>query len=194
MPARSRVGAFRAILVAAVAGVVAACAALPPASIAPLAVPDAAFTLDGRLSARHGDQGVAGAFTWVHRPGRDAIDLASPLGQTLAEIDGDADGVRLRLPDGRTDTAPDWGTLTQRAFGVVIPVEGLAFWVRGEPRAGAQARIERDTRGRIVVLRQDGWEIDYAYADDSATRPGRLTLRYADTPPIDVRVVVDHWQ
>ncbi|MGE5090252.1 MAG: lipoprotein insertase outer membrane protein LolB [Candidatus Levyibacteriota bacterium] len=172
----------------------AACAALPPASIAPPGAQDAAFTLDGRLSARRGDQGVAGAFTWIHRPGRDAIDLASPLGQTLAEIDGDADGVRLRLPDGKTDTAPDWATLTERAFGVVIPVEGLAFWVRGEPRAGGTARIERDARGRVVTLRQDGWEIAYAYADDSASRPDRVTLRYPEAPPIDVRVVVDRWQ
>ena len=155
---------------------------------------DIAFSLDGRLSARHGEQGIAGAFTWIHRPGHDAIDLATPLGQTLAEIDGDADGVRLRLPDGRTDTAPDWGTLTERSFGVAIPVEGLAFWIRGEPRPGARARSERDAQGRVGVLRQDGWEIVYAYADDAAKRPDRVTLRYPDTPPIDVRVVVDRWQ
>ncbi|HMA30825.1 MAG TPA: outer membrane lipoprotein LolB, partial [Casimicrobiaceae bacterium] len=127
---------MRAALAALAACILAACAALPPAPVAPAVAPDVAFTLDGRISARHGDQGVAGAFTWIHRPGRDAIDLSDPLGQTLAKIDGDAAGVRLRLPDGRTESAPDWGTLTGRAFGVTIPVEGLAFWIRGEPRAG----------------------------------------------------------
>ncbi len=185
---------FRAAMVAVSASILAACAALPPASIAPAAGPDVAFTVDGRISARHGDQGVAGAFSWVHRPGHDAIDLADPLGQTLAEIDGDATGVRLRLPDGRTESAPDWGNLTERAFGVTIPIEGLASWIRGEPRAGDAARIERDALGRAQVLRQDGWEIVYGYADDAAKRPDRLTLRYPDTPPIDVRVVVDRWQ
>ena len=178
------------------AAVLAGCAALPPAPTAPGAasVADLPFAVDGRLSARHGEEGVAGAFTWNHEPGHDSIDLSTPLGQTLAEIDGNADGVRLHLPDGTTDSAPDWGTLTRRAFGVTIPVEDLAYWVRGVPRAGAPSRIERDAQGRALVLRQDGWEIDYGYADDAATRPERVTLRYADTPPIDVRVVVDRWQ
>ena len=178
------------------AAVLAGCAALPPAPTAPGAasVADLPFAVDGRLSARHGEDGVAGAFTWSHQPGRDSIDLSTPLGQTLAEIDGNADGVRLRLPDGTTDSAPDWGTLTRRAFGVTIPVEDLAYWIRGEPRAGERSRIERDAQGRAVVLRQDGWEIVYGYADGAARRPERVTLRYADTPPIDVRVVVDRWR
>jgi outer membrane biogenesis lipoprotein LolB len=41
------------------------------------------------------------------------------------------------------------------------------------------------------VLRQDGWEIVYTYADDTATLPRRLTLAY---PGVDMRVVVDRWQ
>lgn len=178
------------------AAVLAGCAALPPAPVSPGApsVADLPFAVDGRLSARHGDEGVAGAFTWNHEPGHDSIDLSTPLGQTLAEIDGNADGVRLRLPDGTTDSAADWGTLTRRAFGVTIPVEGLAYWIRGVPRAGESARIERDAQGRALVLRQDGWEIVYGYADAAATRPARVTLRYPGSTPIDVRVVVDRWQ
>ncbi|MBU6486155.1 MAG: outer membrane lipoprotein LolB, partial [Betaproteobacteria bacterium] len=66
------------------AAVLAGCAALPPAPTAPGAasVADLPFAVDGRLSARHGEDGVAGAFTWSHEPGRDSIDLSTPLGQT----------------------------------------------------------------------------------------------------------------
>jgi outer membrane lipoprotein LolB len=155
------------------------------------AASDEPFVIGGRMSARRGDSGVAGAFTWTHDAHRDAIDLATPLGQTIAQLEGGARGVSVRLQDGRTETAATWRELTERAFGVVIPVDGLAAWVRGLPRAGAQATIERDATARVSLLRQDGWEVIYAYADDASRRPSRVTLSYPGTPPVEVRVVVD---
>ena len=70
-------------------------------------------------------------------------------------------------------------------------MSGLAWWIRGAPRPGSAAPIERDARGRPEVLRQDGWEIVYAYADDAAARARRLVLTY---PGVEVRVVVDEWR
>ena len=96
---------------------------------------DAPFTLEGRISARRGDAGVAGGFTWIHDARHDAIDLATPLGQTLARLEGDGRSVTVHLQDGRVESATTWGALTERAFGVTIPVDGLSAWVRGVPRA-----------------------------------------------------------
>lgn len=177
----------------ALALALAACATLrPPESVpATAAASDEPFVIAGRMSARRGDAGVAGAFTWTHDARRDAIDLATPLGQTIARLDGGARGVTVRLQDGRAETAATWRELTERAFGVVIPVDGLAAWVRGVPRAGAQATIERDAAGRVSLLRQEGWEVTYAYADDASRRPSRVNLSYPGAPPVDVRVVVD---
>lgn len=177
----------------ALAFALAACASLqPPESVpATAAESDEPFVIGGRMSARRGDSGVAGTFTWTHDARRDAIDLATPLGQTIAQLDGGAQGVSVRLQDGRTETAATWRELTERAFGVVIPVDGLAAWVRGVPRAGAQATIERDAAGRVSLLRQDGWEVTYAYADDASRRPSRVNLSYPGAPPVEVRVVVD---
>jgi len=78
--------------------------------------------------------------------------------------------------------------------GVVIPVDGLSAWVRGAPRAGADATVERDSAARVSLLRQDGWEVTYAYADDAARRPSRVSLSYPGAPPVEVRVVVDRWE
>lgn len=180
---------------ALLAGVLAAaCTTLPPAGPqAPLDTADAPFTIDGRISARRGDAGVAGHFSWTHDSGHDAIDLATPLGQTLAKLAGDAREVRVQLQDGRVESAATWSALTAEAFGVTIPVEGLASWVRGAPRAGTPYSVERDRTGRVAVLRQDGWEVVYAYADDAARRPLRLTLAYPGADAIEVRVVVDDW-
>jgi len=154
---------------------------------------DAPFTLAGRISARHGSNAVAGGFTWTHAPRRDRIDLADPLGQTLARLDGEPGNVTVRLADGRVEAATTWNELTRRALGVTIPVEGLAFWIRGVGAPGSQATIERDGEGRVAALRQDGWDIAYAY-DNASTMPRRVTLTYPGAEPVEVRVVVDRVQ
>ncbi|HEX6136569.1 MAG TPA: lipoprotein insertase outer membrane protein LolB [Casimicrobiaceae bacterium] len=181
--------AFAIVCTAFAAG----CASLPPppAAEAPVSAVDQPFSIGGRISARRGDAGVAGSFTWTHDAQRDAIDLASPLGQTLAQLEGDGRKVTVHLSDGRVETAPTWAALTERAFGVTIPVDGLAWWIRGLPRAGIRYGIERDASGRVSLLRQEGWEVVYTYSDAAAREPLRIALQYPGTAPIEVRVVVD---
>jgi outer membrane lipoprotein LolB len=187
---------LRGLVAAAFVVFMAACATAPPSTSerATIDADDAPFSITGRISARRGDAGVAGSFDWIHDATHDAIDLSTPLGQTLAKLEGSPAGVEVRLPDGRTQSASTWRELTERAFGVTIPVDGLSAWVRGVPRATEPFTIERDARGRASLLRQQGWEIVYAYADDTATRPFRASLTYPGADAIEVRVVVDRWQ
>jgi outer membrane lipoprotein LolB len=181
--------------IAAVAIVLAACATAPsaPVSQAPLSSADSPFELGGRISARRGDAGVAGSFAWRHEPAHDAIELSSPLGQMIAKLEGDASMATVQLSDGRTETAPTWRALTERAFGVTIPVDGLAAWIRAEPRQGAPYQVDRDGAGRVSELRQDGWDIVYAYEGDSPA-PFRVTASYPGADPVEVRVVIDRRQ
>lgn len=184
---------IRTAAVAALVACLAACATLPPPAKpeTPLIATDASFVVGGRMSARRGDAGVAGAFSWTHERGRDAIDLATPLGQTLARLEGSADNATVHLADGRVETAPTWAALTEKAFGVTIPVDGLAFWIRALPRPDARYGAERDALGRVALLRQDGWQVVYAYAGDASRAPSRVTLSYPGAEPIEVRIVVD---
>jgi outer membrane biogenesis lipoprotein LolB len=155
---------------------------------------DAPFAMAGRLSARRGSEGIAANFAWTHDGALDRIDFASPLGQVVARLEGDATGVRVERPGGESGVYPDWSTLTTTQFGVTIPVDGLSSWIRGAARPGAAFSLERDTQGRPLVLRQQAWEIVYAYPDELAdARPSRVTLRYPDSPPVEVRIVVDRW-
>ncbi|GIK87767.1 MAG: lipoprotein insertase outer membrane protein LolB [Burkholderiales bacterium] len=182
----------RRALVAAAALALSACAGMPPAPPAGAAfVPaaDVPFEIAGRLSARHGDEGVAAGFRWRHAPGADELLLSTPVGGALARLDGDAGGVRMALADGRIAEDGDWDALTRRALGTPLPVRGLAWWVRASPRPGSAFTAEADAAGRLAVLRQDGWEIVYAYRGDE-TRPLRVVLAH---PGVEVRLVVDAW-
>jgi outer membrane lipoprotein LolB len=182
-------GMRRRAVVLALAATLAACATPPRGDVAAAAVAqaDAPFELSGRLSARHGETGVAASFRWVHAPEADELLLATPFGQALARLSGGANGVVLELQDGGVARSGDWESLTREALGVPVPVRGLAWWVRGAPHPASAHAVERDTAGRASVLRQDGWEIVYGYRDEGA-QPSRLVLAY---PGIEVRLAVD---
>jgi len=154
---------------------------------------DAPFAIDGRLSARHGRDAVSVGFSWMHAPPRDELVVSTPLGQSVAELSGDQSlqRVELRTADGRHEVAADWAALTERALGVALPVEGLAAWAQAAPRANSPHSVEADALGRPEVLRQDGCEIVYAYADDSARRPSGLRVACHE---LEVRIVIDRWR
>jgi outer membrane lipoprotein LolB len=181
-------------LVTASAFVLAGCASFQPApSATQLAVADQPFAIDGRMSARRGNDAVAVSFTWAHAPPRDDLVVTTPLGGALAELSGDRSlrRVEVRAADGRAESATDWTTLTERIVGFPVPVEALAFWVQGGPRPEAAHTAEIDAGTRASVLRQDGCEIDYAYPDDTTRRPSRLRLTCHD---LELRIVIDRWR
>jgi outer membrane lipoprotein LolB len=170
----------------------AACATAPVAPPVPapgVLAADTPFAIDGRLSARRAGEAVAAHFSWRHAPPRDEFVVTTPLGQTVAEISGDSEAGRyeFKSADGRHDSAQDWAALTERALGAPLPVRGLASWILARPHPGTPYSIEPDAAGRAAVLRQDGWEIVYAYADDAALAPARLQLVH---PEVEIRIVV----
>jgi outer membrane lipoprotein LolB len=185
--------------VAAIAGLLAlaGCASTPASRDAPtvkFAEPRNVYEIAGRLSARHDADAFAAGFRWRHAGDRDELDLASPLGQTVARLIGDAGGVELQTPDGKVQTANDWTTLTSRGLGWALPVAGLAYWIQGAPRKDSPFTAEAGDDGAPGVLRQDGWTIVYqAFAKDAsgASRPARMTLDY---PGVELRLVIDTWQ
>lgn len=159
-----------------------------------LPVAKSMYELTGRLSARHGADALSASFRWRHDGDVDELELASPLGQTLAQLSGSSGGVRLITADGRLESAADWQTLTVRGLGWPLPVKGLSYWVQGIPRDGAPFSIEAGDVAAAGVLRQDGWTVVYNAFEadrDGVRRPSRMTLSYAD---VELRLVIDAWQ
>jgi outer membrane lipoprotein LolB len=174
---------------------ISACTTVPPRTAEPaVASADRPFLIDGRLSAKRGSDGASANFAWIHEPGRDRFDLASPFGQVLARVDGSTDRVVVERPGGATEIYPDWSAMSVALLGAPVPVDDLAFWIRGAAREGAAAFVERDAIGRALVLRQQAWEIVYSYPDDApGAMPSRVVLKRPDVEPVEIRVVVDRW-
>jgi outer membrane lipoprotein LolB len=190
----------RVLTVARAAALVGALAGCAPAAIerapseATLPPVQPTFEAAGRLSARHGSEGLAANFQWRHASERDELELVSPLGQTIAILSGDGASVRLQAADGRVLTAGSWTALTEQGLGWPLPVDGLKFWMQGTARVGASYTTESGEDGRAKVLRQDGWTIVYQrYTETAAAgwRPSNMTLSY---PDVELRLAIDRWQ
>lgn len=159
----------------------AACAELPPQSGASLGLgpPLQSFASNGRISLRQGERSDHLQFDWQHAPERDVVLFSSPLGQGLAELGRDATGgAWLVVPGESAQRAPDLRALAQRLFGVPLPLDVLAEWLRG-----ARPVLSGDVDGWRVVVTETA-------PFGQHRLPRRLEVRRDD---IELRIVVDDW-
>ena len=166
------------------------CAALPPAGeTLPQA---AAFDLVGRVAVTYDGRAFSSGVRWQHLPERDEIWLLTPTGQALAQITADASGATLTGTDQNQHHAGDVERLTRRALGWELPLARLTWWVRGEPAPGVPAEDAlRDEQGRLVRLRQDGWNITFVRPPAPDGLPRRLDVVRDGH---QIRLLIDNWR
>jgi outer membrane lipoprotein LolB len=171
----------------------AGCAAVPPAtSIDVESALPARWTLQGRIGVQSGEQSLSGQIHWQHGQDSDDLLMTSPLGQGVARILRDSEGVVLELPNQPALRALDADALTRDALGYTLPVAGLTWWVLARPDPGRAYEARRDGAGRLMRLEQDGWVIDYLqYASGMPGRPRKLVVTRDD---LEIRLVTDSWE
>jgi outer membrane lipoprotein LolB len=167
----------------------AGCAAAPEAS------PDRVYT--GRFSAiaTHGDrrESVSGRFGVEVRGERQRIDLATPLGTTVARIEVGPEGASASSPGMQEVRGTDADALAEQLLGWRLPVSGLSDWIEGRPVPSRPARLERDGN-RLVLIEQDGWTVRTAETFEASGRPRLLVLERAASPSapgVVLRLVID---
>lgn len=181
--------ARRAFVGALVAIVLAACASVPEAP------PERSYA--GRFSAvaMQGDKrdAVSGRFSVEVRGERRSIDLATPLGTTVARVEIGPEGARATGPGMQAVQGPDADALTEQLLGWRLPVSGLADWIEGRPAPGRPARVEREGE-RPVLIEQDGWTVRLPEAFEGSSRPRVIVLERPAAPlapGVVLRLIVD---
>lgn len=180
-----RRGLVRALAVLVLSG----CAAVPQSP------PERSYT--GRFSAvaTQGDkrETISGRFTLELRGERRSIDLATPLGTTVARVEIGPEGAQARGPGLQDVHGTDADALTERLLGWRLPVSGLADWIEGRPAPGRPARVEREGE-RPVLIEQDGWTVHLAQRFEGSARPRLIVLERPASPlapAVVLRLVVD---
>ena len=170
-----------------------ACASTPPAPpVEGGAQVPANWTLQGRIGIQTDEQSLSGQIHWQHRAETDELLMTSPLGQGVARIVRNAEGVTLEVPNQPARHAPDAESLTRDALGYGLPVSGLVWWVQARPDPDRAFKATHDAIGRLARLKQDGWVIDYLqYAADAPARPRKLVVTREG---LEIRLVADSWQ
>ncbi|HEX9185144.1 MAG TPA: outer membrane lipoprotein LolB [Burkholderiales bacterium] len=184
--ARSAAVRWVAVLVATL---LTACATTPETA------PDRVHT--GRFSAvaSQGErrESVSGRFSMEVRRDRRRIDLATPLGTTVARIEIGPEGASANGPGMQEARGPDADALAEQLLGWRLPVSGLPDWIEGRPVPSRPARVERDG-SRLVLIEQDGWTVRLAETFATSERPRLIILERAASPHapgVVLRLVVD---
>ncbi len=150
------------------------------------------WELDGRIAIQREQEGWFASLHWLQQGASYQFKVSGPAGQGGVRLSGDERGVTLTRSDGTVYHALLPEELLASHFGWQVPVTGLYYWIRGLPVPSSDESHQRDAEGRLVVLRQDGWKIqfDRYQALGGLELPGRVTL---ERPSLSVRVIADRW-
>jgi outer membrane lipoprotein LolB len=181
-------------LASALAALLAAMLLAGCATTAPLP-PERVYSGRFSATASQGDKRdtVAGRFTLEMRGSQQTVDLATPLGSTVARIEVGPDGARASGPGLQETRGTDAEALAEQLLGWRLPVSGLPDWLEGRPAPGRPARVERDGP-RPVLIEQDGWTVRFTESFDGTMRPRLIVLERAASglaPGVVLRLVVD---
>jgi outer membrane biogenesis lipoprotein LolB len=135
------------------------------------------------------NQGGSGGFTLTQDELKDILEIRNPVGGSIAKITITPGEASLER-DGKVVTAVDADSLVQNTLGLPLPARGLSDWLRGQIRPGSNASVERNSKGQVSKIDQDGWNLIYSW-DDSNRLEKLLMTRSSNVGSIDIRLVFD---
>jgi len=136
------------------------------------------------------NQGGSGGFTLTQEQLKDVLEIRNPVGGSIAKITITPGEATLER-DGQVVAAIDADTLIQNTLGLPLPARGLSNWLRGEIRPGGEASVERNTKGQVSKINQDGWDLIYTWSNKNRLEKLMMT-RSSNIGSIDIRLVFDN--
>lgn len=140
-------------------------------------------------------RGISATLRWRQLPDTYRITLSNALGQGLLQLRGGPGAVTLRTAEGEVFEDTNAETLLRRQLGWSVPLEGLRYWVLGvaDPREDVQHE-ELDGQGRLQLLEQSGWRIDYLDYDESPESAGLPTSISLSNQRLRASLDVNRWR
>lgn len=121
------------------------------------------WQVTGKLAVKTPNDGGSMGIKWQQEPTQFTLDFSGPFGQNLLRINGDDKQVTLSEPNKAPISAKTAEELIRRNTGWTIPVNQLAFWVRGLPDPTSRInKLQPNAQGLIETLEQSGWKISYS--------------------------------
>lgn len=151
------------------------------------------WNLLGRLSIRTEDDAWTGKLRWQQSVNDFRIHFNAPFGQGAMQLMSNPQfGVEMKIADGQTFYADNAESLLYNHTGWELPVSGLKQWIVGIPGSNDITKIKFDTAGRLAMLGQADWQIEYlGYKKiDEIDLPRKIVLQ---NDQLTIRLVIDQW-
>jgi outer membrane lipoprotein LolB len=155
-----------------------------------------AWDMRGRAFVRAGEEAGQTALHWVRDRMTHRIDLILALGAGSMRLTQDERGAELRDRENRISRDSSLQLLLRRSTGWDLPLESLNYWVLGLPAPGEIVKNEIDEYGRLQLLEQKGWKVEYIeYSDFSGfDLPSRVHVKRNDGAAMEIRLAIQAWE
>jgi outer membrane lipoprotein LolB len=150
------------------------------------------WSFTGRIAMQVANDGWNGTIQWTQQDQNSVIDIRGPVGSGTVRLNRSEHDSVLHLSDEQTFTGGDARALLIEHFGWDIPVDALQRWIIGRPDPSLEKQFDLDDGGRLLRLRQSGWDVEYK----RYTRTGNFDLPekiFAHNQHAQLRLFVDEW-
>lgn len=150
------------------------------------------WSFSGRIAVQTGNDGGSGTIHWTQQGQNYAIEIRGPVVSRTARLNRSEQGSVLRLSDEQSFAGDDARTLLAEHFGWDIPVDALQLWIIGRFAPNLDKQFELDDTGRLLHLRQLGWDVEYKryVRVDNFDLPEKI---FARNERAQLRLFVDEW-
>ncbi len=153
------------------------------------------WNLQGKLSVTQGKRNDSLLINqWQQDDTNFEIHVSSALlGLGATRIEGSSKYIGLHQPDEESVYSDSPEALLQQALGWSLPLESLAYWVKGIPAPNHPAELKFDNNGQPFHLTQSDWQIEldrYQPLGDMML-PHKITMSREN---VRLKVVVTDWR
>ncbi len=150
------------------------------------------WELKGRLAVNDGEDGGSGHLNWQQHGQTSSMNFRGAFGRGAWQLHADENGAVLEWTDGEVHRADTVDELIEKWLGWTIPVNALAWWVRGLTAPGDWDLRQLDAQGKLEKLSQLGWNIEYGQYRDAGkvSMPMKLT---AHRQSYTVKFAIQYW-
>lgn len=151
------------------------------------------WSLEGRLAVSDGEDGGSGHFNWREQADGSRMDFHGAMGRGAWRLLSDGQGAVLEMADGARFQADSVDELVRARLGWEIPVDTLAWWVRGLAAPGEIQLRVLDDEGHLDTLHQRDWAIEFGnYRQFGDLQlPVKMTARQEEK---SVKLAIRRWE
>lgn len=186
----------------------AACTVTPVVEMSPDALEDAwsdrnmrlmamdAWRLQGRVAVSNEHDSWSASLLWRESDHSQEVRVVAPLGQGTAVVRREEHGLaELQLSNGEVFVGESASELLHQQLGWYLPVESLAYWIKGVPDPNYVSSWALNRQGGLSHLTQAGWQVEYKRYRHSELFDGDLPSKlFLTRDDWKVKLIVQNWQ